>query len=240
VVELDLPDAAPPTGGESIPLDVVYEDGDLLVIDKPAGMVVHPAAGQRSGTLVNALLGRGGEWSAAGGAGRPGIVHRLDKGTSGLIVVARHDLAHRRLAEQLAGRTMSRAYLAVARGEVPAPSGEVDGPIGRDPRHRQRMAVVAAGRFARTRYRVLERLRGHTLLRADLETGRTHQVRVHLAAIGHPVVGDELYGRRRPGDPERPLLHAFRLRFVHPRTGRDMEFESPPPADLAGFVAAHR
>ena len=222
---------------EAIPLRVVYEDDDLVVVDKPAGMVVHPAPGHHSGTLVHALLGRGGGWSTAGGETRPGIVHRLDKGTSGLIVAARNDASHRALAAQLSDRTLSRTYLAVARGRVRSDAGELEGPIGRHPRERKRMAVVAGGRFARTRYQVVERRRTHTLLRCDLDTGRTHQIRVHLAAMGNPVAGDAEYGGREPG-ADRPMLHAWRLRLRHPRTGVEMTFEAPPPGDFEAFWAA--
>ncbi len=228
------PGQAAKAAAEEIPLSVVYEDSDLVVIDKPAGMVVHPAPGHHSGTLVHALLGHGGEWSAAGGETRPGIVHRLDKGTSGLIVAARNDVAHRALAAQLSDRTLRRTYLAIARGRVKSDAGEMEGPIGRHPRERKRMAVVAGGRFARTRYRVVERRRTHTLLRCDLDTGRTHQIRVHLAAMGHPVAGDAEYGGREPG-AARPMLHAWRLRLLHPRTGAEMTFEAPPPADFDSF-----
>ena len=219
---------------------MLYEDDDLLVVVKPAGMVVHPAAGHSTGTLVNALLGRGGPWSSAGGAERPGIVHRLDRGTSGLMLVARNDQAHRALAAQLADRTLSRTYLAIVRGTVTGDAGDLEGSIGRDPRDRKRMAVVERGRYALTRYEVVERLRGHTLLRCRLTTGRTHQVRVHLTAFGHPIAGDRQYGRPRPGDPERPMLHAFRLRFEHPSSGRPMEFEAPPPVDFTTFLESLR
>jgi 23S rRNA pseudouridine1911/1915/1917 synthase len=211
-----------------------------LVVVKPAGMVVHPGAGHHSGTLVHALLGRGGQWSAAGGSLRPGIVHRLDRGTSGLMVAARTDAAHRALAAQLADRSLSRSYLAIVRGSVDAEAGEIEGDIGRHPRRRQRMAVVDRGRFARTRYAVLERLRAYTLLRCELDTGRTHQIRVHLAAVGHPVAGDEQYARRRPGEPARPMLHASRLRLRHPGTGELMEFEAAPPADFVQFLESVR
>ena len=224
---------------EDIPLDVVYEDSDLVVINKPAGMVVHPALGHQSGTLVHALLGLGGDWSVAGGQNRPGIVHRLDKGTSGLIVAARNDVAHRALSAQLADRSMSRTYLAIVRGVVKQDAGELEGPIGRHPRERKRMAVVAGGRFARTRYQVIERKRTHTLLRCDLDTGRTHQVRVHLAALGHPVAGDAEYGGREPG-VVRPLLHAWRLRLRHPRTNEEMRFEAAPPPDFDDFWRSQR
>jgi 23S rRNA pseudouridine1911/1915/1917 synthase len=222
-------------GPQAIALDIVHDDPDLVVIDKPAGMVVHPAAGHHSGTLVHALLGLGGAWSTMGGAARPGIVHRLDKGTSGLILAARTDQAHRALAAQLADRTLSRTYLAIVRGAVLPADRVVEGPIGRHPRDRVRMAVVEGGRAARTRVRAVEHRGGHTLVQCELDTGRTHQIRVHLAALGHPVAGDDLYGRRRPGDPERPMLHAHRLRFRHPRTGDVVTFESPAPADFAAF-----
>jgi 23S rRNA pseudouridine1911/1915/1917 synthase len=220
---------------EAIALAVVHDDADLVVIDKAAGMVVHPAAGHHTGTLVHALLGLGGGWSTAGGSARPGIVHRLDKGTSGLMLAARTDQAHRALAAQLADRTLARTYLAIARGRVTPADRVVEGPIARHPRDRLRMAVVEGGRPARTRVRAVEHRGGHTLVQCDLDTGRTHQIRVHLAALGHPVAGDELYGRGRPGDPERPMLHAHRLRFRHPRTGESMTFESPPPPDFTAF-----
>jgi 23S rRNA pseudouridine1911/1915/1917 synthase len=236
VVEFSVPEARPVRAtAESLPLRLVYEDADLVVVDKPAGMVVHPAPGHHSGTLVNALLGLGGSWSAAGGEERPGIVHRLDKGTSGLIVAARDDKAHRALAAQLSDRTLSRTYLAIVRGVIKTAAGELEGPIGRHPKGRKRMAVVKGGRFARTRYEVVERKRAYTLVRCDLDTGRTHQIRVHLAAFGHPVAGDPDYGGRRAWEPSRPMLHAWRLRLEHPRTGREMSFEAPPPADFNDF-----
>lgn len=235
-VQVDLPEPAPvEPQPEAIALTVVYEDDAFLVIDKPAGMVVHPAPGHHSGTLVHALLGRGGSWSAAGGETRPGIVHRLDRGTSGLIVVARTDEAHRVLADQLSRRTLSRTYLAIVVGRLPAPSGVLEGPIGRDPRDRKRMAVVGHGRFARTRYEVEEVRDGLSLVRCDLDTGRTHQIRVHLSAAGHPVAGDTEYGGGLVKGPSRPLLHAWRLRLRHPADGREMAFEAAPPADFESF-----
>jgi len=238
VVDFEIPEAyVVEAGAEAIPLDIVYEDEDIAVIDKPAGMVVHPAPGHYTGTLVHALLGRGGAWSAVGGAARPGVVHRLDKGTSGLIVVARNDVSHRALSAQLKDRTLRRTYLAVVRGRVKDEAGELEGPIGRDPRERKRMAVVAGGRFARTRYQVVERKRTHTLLRCDLDTGRTHQIRVHLAALGHPVAGDAEYGGGGAG-AGRPMLHAWRLRLRHPRSGVEMSFEAAPPADFDSFWAS--
>ena len=235
VVEFEIPEAyVGDATAEAIPLDVVYEDEDIAVINKPAGMVVHPAPGHHTGTLVHALLGRGGSWSVAGGVMRPGIVHRLDKGTSGLIVVARNDVSHRALSAQLKDRTLSRTYLAVVRGRVKDEAGELEGPIGRDPKERKRMAVVRGGRFARTRYHVIERRAGHTLLRCDLDTGRTHQIRVHLAALGHPIAGDVEYGGK-DDDAPRPMLHASRLRLAHPRTRAEMSFEAPTPADFDEF-----
>ena len=237
IVDYEIPEAyMVEAGAEQIPLDVVYEDEDIAVINKPAGMVVHPAPGHYTGTLVHALLGRGGAWSAAGGASRPGVVHRLDKGTSGLIVVARNDVSHRALSAQLKDRSLSRTYLAIVRGRVKSDAGELEGPIGRHPVERKRMAVVAGGRYARTRYQVVERRRTHTLLRCDLDTGRTHQIRVHLAALGHPVAGDAEYGGREAG-VVRPMLHAWRLRLRHPRTGEEMKFEAPPPPDFQEFWA---
>lgn len=238
VIEYEVPEAyAPAAEAEPIDLSVLYEDDDIAVINKPAGMVVHPAPGHHSGTLVHALLGRGGQWSAAGGAARPGIVHRLDRGTSGLIVVARNDVSHRALAAQLSDRTLSRTYLAIVRGRVKSDAGELEGPIGRHPKDRKRMAVVAGGRFARTHYEVVGRRGSHTLLRCDLDTGRTHQIRVHLAALGHPVAGDVEYGGREAG-VERPMLHAWRLRLRHPRTRQEMSFEVAPPEDFETFWAS--
>lgn len=232
-VSVRLPElsAAAPEA-EDIPLRVVYEDADLMVIDKPAGMVVHPGAGRSTGTLVNALLAIHSDWPTGSGPSRPGIVHRLDKGTSGLIIVARHDNAHRRLSAALAERRVSRTYLAICRGVVTG-DGRVEGPIGRDPRDRKRMAVVDGGRPALTLFTTLESLQGATYLQVSLGTGRTHQIRVHLAAIGHPLVGDATYGRG--GGPmviDRPALHAWRLSFQHPIGGQPMEFEAPPPADF--------
>jgi len=234
---LPVPELLEPSA-EAIPLTVIYEDDDLVVIDKAAGMVVHPAAGHHSGTMVHALLGRGGSWSAAAGAARPGIVHRLDKGTSGLIVAARNDRAHRLLSAQLVDRSLSRTYQAITRGTVGGTAGTLEGDIGRHPTDRRRMAIVDRGRFARTHYRVLEALKGHTLLRCDLDTGRTHQIRVHLAAFGHPIAGDREYGGG--GVPDRPMLHAWQMRFRHPADGREMSFEAPLPADFTEFLESVR
>jgi 23S rRNA pseudouridine1911/1915/1917 synthase len=242
VVEFEIPEAyVADAEAEAIPLEVLYEDDDLAVINKPAGMVVHPAPGHHTGTLVHALLGRGGSWSAVGGVSRPGIVHRLDKGTSGLIVVARNDVSHRALSAQLKDRSLSRTYLAIVQGRIKDAAGELEGAIGRHPKERKRMAVVSGGRFARTRYEVVERGAGHTLLRCDLDTGRTHQIRVHLAAIGHPVVGDKEYRGDRPGlRPPRLFLHCEHLQFNHPRTDEVLSLDSPLPPDLAEALARLR
>jgi 23S rRNA pseudouridine1911/1915/1917 synthase len=233
---------------EDIPLTIVYQDDDLLVIDKPPGLVVHPAPGNPSGTLVNALLHAVGDLSGIGGVLRPGIVHRLDKDTSGLLVVAKHDDAHRALSAELRARKIRRTYLVAAWGRMAEDEVKVDAPIGRHPHDRKRMAVMPDGRPARTRFVRLERWRAADLLRAELETGRTHQIRVHLLHLGHPVVGDHVYAPDRHkgfGGPERAwaaglakrvprqFLHATELRFTHPRTGERMRFDSPLPPDLA-------
>ncbi len=230
----------PPPAGvtpEAIPLDVVYEDDHLLVINKPPGLTVHPGAGRPSGTLVNAILARVPGLTGVGGAQRPGIVHRLDKDTSGLLVVAKTPQAYLALQSQVASRQVGRTYLALVSGALPHHEGTIDAPIGRHPRHRTRMAVVPRGREAITRYRVAERFARHTLVEVQLVTGRTHQIRVHFAHLGHPVAGDPVYAGR-PDDlgVGRQALHAFRLRFTHPVSGREMAFEVPLPADLLAAV----
>jgi 23S rRNA pseudouridine1911/1915/1917 synthase len=228
----EVPEAIPShLEGEPMDLRVVFEDDDLVVIDKPAGLVVHPGPGHATGTLVHGLLGRGTGWSTIGGEERPGIVHRLDRDTSGLMVVARNDAAHRELARQLQQRIMTRTYRAIVVGEVAEPAARIEAPIGRDPKHRQRMAVIAAGREAITEFRRLGLAPGHTLLEVSLGTGRTHQIRVHLAYIRHPVLGDAVYGRRSPLIG-RPALHAQSLTFRHPGTGKTMTFDSAPPEDF--------
>ena len=250
-VRLEIPDPRPlELAPDPIPLAVLYEDDDLVAVDKPAGMVVHPAAGHSRGTLVHALLHHCADLSGIGGRERPGIVHRLDKGTSGVIVAAKNDAAHRGLAAQIKARSVTKIYVALARGRVAAEQGRIDLPVGRHPRHRKKMAVtVPRGREAVTLFQVRERLPGCTLLELRLLTGRTHQIRVHLAHRGHPVVGDPLYGGRghallRAGDRtlrvERPLLHARALGFVHPRTGRPMFLEAPLPPDLQEVLARLR
>ena len=224
---------------EPIPLDIVYEDGDLLVVNKPKDMVVHPAPGHASGTLVNALLAHCGDsLSGINGELRPGIVHRIDKDTSGLLIVAKNDFAHRGLAAQIEAHSFTREYQAVVYGTLRDDSGTVDAPIGRDPVDRKRMTVTDRhARHAVTHYQVLARYRGFTHVRLRLETGRTHQIRVHMAYIGHPVAGDPVYGPRkvitRLGGQ---CLHAGKIGFVHPRTGAYLEFEAPLPDYFTSFL----
>lgn len=228
--------AAAPPPGPHVELRVVYEDEWLAVIDKPAGLVVHPAPGHPHGTVADALRQRGDAWSRAGGEERAGIVHRLDRWTSGLMVVAKSEAAHRALAAQLADRTLGRNYWTLVWGGVTEENGRVEAPIGRDPRDRKRMAVVDRGRAAITDFRVLERLPQSTALDVSLRTGRTHQIRVHLAYIGRPIVGDPVYGRRHDAHAGRPALHARALHFVHPGDGRPRDFESPLPDDLRALL----
>jgi 23S rRNA pseudouridine1911/1915/1917 synthase len=232
-VTLRLPEPEPSTlRPEAIPLRVVYEDPDILVVDKPPGLPIHPSPGHASRTLVNALLAHCADLSGVGGALRPGIVHRLDKDTSGLMVVAKHDAAHRAVAGQLQARLVEKTYLALVWG-LPVPQeGCITGPIGRDPRNRKRMAVVDGGREACTHYRTLRALGEAALLEVRPKTGRTHQVRVHLASLGHPLVGDMVYGRRKTDLVGRHFLHAHRLRFRLPSTGQHTAFEAPLPPDL--------
>ena len=250
-VRVEVPEPEPTTlRAEAIPLAIVYEDGDLVVIDKPAGLVVHPGAGARHGTLVHALLHRYPEIAAVGGAGRPGIVHRLDKDTSGLLVVARSSRAYRALVEALRAREVRRAYVALVWGSPRQTEGVIETAVGRHPKDRKRMAVVTrGGKEARTRWRAVERLGLATRLEIHLDTGRTHQIRVHMAHLGHPVVGDPVYGGRGKKllslrGAERSLalevlmsvprqaLHASSLGLIHPATGARLVFESPLPEDL--------
>lgn len=238
-VALTLPapepiDAVP----QDIPLDVVYEDADVIVVNKPSGLVVHPAPGHPDGTLVNALLHHCGDsLSGVGGALRPGIVHRIDRDTSGLILAAKNDAAHRSLAAQLGDHSLARTYECVAIGGFRADCGTVDAPIARDPRNRKRMAVVPGGRAAVTHWEVVARYPGHTHLRCRLETGRTHQIRVHLAHIGHPILGDTVYGAKKPVPGlTGQCLHASELRFRHPRTGEAMELRCPLPPEFAKLL----
>jgi 23S rRNA pseudouridine1911/1915/1917 synthase len=241
-ITIDLPEPVEATPQpEALPLPILYQDEDLIVVDKPAGMVVHPAAGHAGGTLVNALLHHVHDLSGIGGEKRPGIVHRLDRGTSGLMVVAKNDAAHEELSRQFREREVEKEYLALVWGLVQA-GRRIDAPIGRDPANRKKMSARARrSREAVTRIVRAEPLRVLTLVQVAIYTGRTHQIRVHLNAIGHPIVGDALYGgvhRRVPGDLravthlERPFLHAARLAFTHPRDGRPMVFTSELPADL--------
>ena len=224
---------------ERIPLTVIYQDEDVIVVDKPPGLTVHPAPGHRSGTLVNALLALAPELATLRDRIRPGIVHRLDRDTSGLLVVARNERARDGLIRQLKQREVSKTYLALVQGVPQPPQGTIEAPIGRHPRNRKKMAVVAGGREAETRYRLRETVGGFALLEVEPVTGRTHQIRVHLAAIGHPVVGDAVYGKRSEL-VGRQFLHAWRLALDLPSSGRRVEFESPLPADLRAALARLR
>jgi len=251
-IDVSWPEPVPAEAqAEAIPLNVLYEDDDLLVINKAAGLVVHPAVGHAEGTLVNALLHHCvGRLSGIGGVARPGIVHRLDKDTSGCLVVARHDAAHAALAGQFAGRTLEKTYRALVCGDLKTNAGEIRAAIIRHPSHRKRMAVCegSGGRDAWTSYRMDERLTGSALVSATLHTGRTHQIRVHFLHIGHPLVGDETYGKRANArlleetgfHAARQMLHAWRLAFTHPTTGKRLNFEAPMPADFEAAVTALR
>lgn len=222
---------------EAMSLDIVYEDEALLVVNKPAGLVVHPAPGHSGGTLVNGLLAYCPQIAEVGGPERAGIVHRLDKDTSGLIVVAKDEATHAALQRQFKRRGVSKTYLALVEGQVQPPEGIIEAPIGRDRVRRKRMMVTPSGRQARTTYRVLEYFADHTLLEVQPVTGRTHQIRVHLAWLGYPVVGDDVYGYRRQRLLQgRHFLHAARLRFTHPLTGEEMALEAPLPPELADVL----
>ena len=238
-LEFCLPDPVPMDARpQDIPLDIVYEDGDVAVINKPRGMVVHPAPGNPDGTVVNALLAHCGQsLSGVGGAIRPGIVHRIDKDTSGLLIIAKNDRAHLALSAQLKDRTLSRVYEAVAIGSLKEDRGTVDASIGRSLRDRKKMAVVPDGRRAVTHYQVLARYPGYTYLRCRLETGRTHQIRVHMAYLGHPLAGDPVYGPK--SDPYQlggQCLHARELTFVHPTTGQTVHLTCPLPDWFSDFL----
>ena len=230
-VRVEVPAAQPAAAqAEDIAVDIVWQDADVAVVYKPSGMVVHPAAGNETGTLVNALLGCLDNLSGIGGEVRPGIVHRIDKDTSGLLLVAKNDMAHLSLSEQIKAHTVQRAYRAIVIGGFREDEGTVEGPIGRHPTDRKKMAIVPNGREATTHWTVLERLKGATLIEARLTTGRTHQIRVHMASIGHPVLGDPVYGPKKSPWPVTggQLLHAYRIGFEHPRTGERMLFEAEP------------
>jgi len=218
---------------EAIPLDVLFEDDDLIVINKPAGMTVHPGAGQREHTLVNALLSHCAGLSGVGGKERPGIVHRLDKETSGCLVVAKNDMAHRELSKQFAARTVEKIYLALVAGKLRKPAGVIDEKIGRHPVHRKRMQVSPhRGRTARTEYRVIRSSDAASLVECRLHSGRTHQIRVHLHHLGHPVLGDKVYGPRFAKNFPRQMLHGWKLGFRHPRTSQWKTFEASLPVDF--------
>ena len=235
-VECELPEPVPSDAiPQNLPLDIVYEDSDLLVVNKPKGMVVHPAPGNPDGTLVNALLWHIGDLSGINGVIRPGIVHRIDKDTSGLLIVAKNDSAHLALAEQIRVHSFEREYRAILVGNLREDRGCVDAPIGRNPRDRKKMAIVPDGRPARTHYEVLERFDGYCYVRLRLETGRTHQIRVHMASLGHPVFGDGVYGANHTKFEQQSgivgqCLHAATIGFVHPASGEFLRFESELPA----------
>jgi 23S rRNA pseudouridine1911/1915/1917 synthase len=256
-IELEVPAPQPlEARAQDIPLDIVYEDADLLVVNKAAGMTVHPAPGARDGTLVNALLHHCSDLSGTNGVLRPGIVHRLDKATSGLLVVAKNDVAHRQLAAQLEEHDIERRYLALVWGTIKEANGTVDAPLERNHKNRKKICVMAGGRHARTRFEVLERNPFTCLLKIELETGRTHQIRVHMEHIGHPVYGDPIYSGRertegiRPelrrqarqmlGLIDRQALHAQSLSFVHPRTDEALCFNAEMPEDMLALIEAAR
>ena len=227
---LDLPEVKPAKAeAQDIPLEILYQDAHLAVVVKPCGMVVHPAAGNDDGTLVNALLYHLDSLSGIGGEMRPGIVHRLDKDTSGLMLVAKDDKTHAALSSQLAARQMEKHYRAIVYGKMKEPSGEIEKPIGRSKTDRKKMAVDEDGRWAKTEWKVLREYSDRTLLDVHIITGRTHQIRVHMASIGHPVLGDVLYGHKRMPNAERLMLHAYSLEFTHPETGERMKFIAPCP-----------
>ena len=227
---------------EKIPLDILYEDSDIIVVNKPKGMVVHPAPGNEHGTLVNALLYHCHDLSGINGKIRPGIVHRIDKDTTGCIVACKNDMAHRAIAAQLADKTCHREYKAIVEGILTHDAAVIDAPIGRDPRDRQRMAVTDIhSRDARTHYRVLERFYDTTYVDCRLETGRTHQIRVHMKYVGHPILGDEKYGHKcKIMDTQGQVLHAYQLTLIHPSTGKEMRFEAPLPAYFEQLLAILR
>ena len=240
VIELDVPEAVEPRiEPEDLPLKILYEDKDVILVNKPKGMVVHPAAGHTSGTLVNALLFHcKGELSGINGVLRPGIVHRIDRDTTGVLIACKNDRAHNCLAEQLKEHTVTRRYRALVCGNIKEDEGTVDAPIGRHPTDRKKMAVVrSGGREAVTHYRVLERFGNYTYIECRLETGRTHQIRVHMAGMGHPLLGDQVYGRvKAPFRLEGQTLHAMILGFMHPSSGEYMEFEAPLPEYFAALL----
>lgn len=239
---VDIPEPEPmEIKAEEIPLDVIYEDEDVIVVNKPSGMVVHPSPGHTSGTLVNALLAHCDHLSGINGVMRPGIVHRIDKDTSGLLVVAKNDMAHQKLSEQLSDKTCNRQYLAIVHHPFSHKQGTINAPIGRDPKDRQKMAVTDKNsKEAVTHFEVLENFKDHALVLCKLETGRTHQIRVHMSYIDHPIAGDPKYGYKKtlPGNGQ--YLHAALLEFVHPRTGEKMSFEAVPEVEFSEMVETLR
>ncbi|NMD69432.1 RluA family pseudouridine synthase [Bacillus sp. DNRA2] len=221
---------------EEMDLDIYYEDSDVLVVNKPKGMVVHPAPGHLSGTLVNGLMAHCKDLSGINGVLRPGIVHRIDKDTSGLLMVAKNDMAHESLVNQLVNKTVVRKYMAIVHGNIPHDYGTVDAPVGRDPKDRQSMTVVDNGKNAVTHFQVIERLGEYTLIECQLETGRTHQIRVHMKYIGYPLVGDPKYGPKKTLDINGQALHAGILGFEHPRTNEFLQFEAPLPSEFVSLL----
>ncbi|MED1202145.1 RluA family pseudouridine synthase [Heyndrickxia acidicola] len=232
IPEPELLDVEP----EQMDLDIYYEDADVLVVNKPKGMVVHPAPGHTQGTLVNGLMGHCKDLSGINGVLRPGIVHRIDMDTSGLLMVAKNDLAHESLVEQLVNKTVTRRYKALVHGVIPHDHGTIDAPLGRDPLERQRMAVVDNGKHAVTHFQVLDRFKQFTFVECVLETGRTHQIRVHMKYIGYPLVGDPKYGPKKPITDDGQALHAAVLGFNHPRTNEYLEFEAPLPEEFTDLM----
>lgn len=234
---IEIPDPEPlDVEAEEMNLDIYYEDQDVLVVNKPRGMVVHPAPGHLSGTLVNGLMAHCKDLSGINGVMRPGIVHRIDKDTSGLLMVAKNDMAHEKLVQQLVDKSVTRKYKAIVHGVIPHDHGTVDAPIGRDTKDRQSMAVVNGGKHAVTHFQVIERFKEFTFVECILETGRTHQIRVHMKYIGYPLAGDPKYGPKKTLDIDGQALHAGVLGFVHPRTGEYMEFEAPLPQEFEQLI----
>ncbi|WP_074510307.1 RluA family pseudouridine synthase [Planococcus glaciei] len=225
---------------EDLNLEITYEDADVLVVNKPRGMVVHPAPGHANGTLVNGLMFHCKDLSGINGVARPGIVHRIDKDTSGLLMVAKNDMAHTSLVDQLVKKTVTRKYVALVHGHIPHDKGTIEAPIGRDSKDRQKMAVIDKGKHAVTHFRVLERFGNFTLVECRLETGRTHQIRVHMKYIGFPLVGDPKYGPKKTMDINGQALHAEVIGFDHPRTGEYLEFSAEPPAQFAELLESLR
>ncbi len=238
LVEVNIPEPKKlEVDAQDISIEILYEDNHVAVVNKPKGMVVHPACGNYSGTLVNAILYKCGHLSSINGVIRPGIVHRIDKDTSGVLVIAKNDNAHTKLSQQLKDHTMTRRYIALAYGNIKNQKGIIDAPIGRHKNERKKMAVVKEGKSAVTHFEVIESLNGYTLIKASLKTGRTHQIRVHMAYIGHPLVGDEVYGPKRPKIKAKgQMLHAEVLGFIHPDTGEYMEFRTPIPQDFKDLL----